>query len=147
MKKIKTARFGELEIQEDRIFHFADGLPAFEDEREFVILPFDDDSPYSFLQSVATPELAFLMTVPFVFFPDYEFVLEDDVMDALAIKGSEDMQIYTLVTIPGGNIKEMTANLMAPVVINKKTREAKQVVLDKSQYTTKHRLFPPKGEK
>ena len=147
MKKIKTARFGELEIQEDRIFHFADGLPAFEDEREFVILPFDDDSPYSFLQSVATPELAFLMTVPFVFFPDYEFVLEDDVMATLAIKGSEDMQIYTLVTIPGGNIKEMTANLMAPVVINKKTREAKQVVLDKSQYTTKHRLFPPKGEK
>ena len=147
MKKIKTARFGELEIQEDRIFHFADGLPAFEDEREFVILPFDDDSPYSFLQSVATPELAFLMTVPFVFFPDYAFVLEDDVMAALAIKGSEDMQIYTLVTIPGGNIKEMTANLMAPVVINKKTREAKQVVLDKSQYTTKHRLFPPKGEK
>lgn len=147
MKKIKTARFGELEIQEDRIFHFADGLPAFEDEREFVILPFDDDSPYSFLQSVATPELAFLMTVPFVFFPDYEFVLEDDVMAALAIKGSEDMQIYTLVTIPGGNIKEMTANLMAPVVINKKTREAKQVVLDKSQYTTKHRLFPLKGEK
>ena len=147
MKKINTARFGELNIQEDKIFHFADGLPAFEDEHRFIILPFDDDSPYSFLQSVATPELAFLMTVPFVFFPDYEFVLEDDVMAALAIKGSEDMQIYTLVTIPGGNIKEMTANLMAPVVINKKTREAKQVVLDKSQYTTKHRLFPPKGEK
>ena len=147
MKKINTARFGELNIQEDKIFHFADGLPAFEGEHRFIILPFDDDSPYSFLQSVETPELAFLMTVPFVFFPDYEFVLEDDVMAALAIKGSEDMQVYTLVTIPGGNIKEMTANLMAPVVINKETREAKQVVLDKSQYTTKHRLFPPKGEK
>lgn len=146
MKKINTARFGELNIQEDKIFHFADGLPAFEDEHRFIILPFDDDSPYSFLQSVETPELAFLMTVPFVFFPDYEFVLEDDVMVALAIKGSEDMQVYTLVTIPGGNIKEMTANLMAPVVINKETREAKQVVLDKSQYTTKHRLFPPKED-
>ena len=146
MKKINTARFGELNIQEDKIFQFADGLPAFEDEHRFIILPFDDDSPYSFLQSVETPELAFLMTVPFVFFPDYEFVLEDDVMAALAIKGSEDMQVYTLVTIPGGNIKEMTANLMAPVVINKETREAKQVVLDKSQYTTKHRLFPPKED-
>lgn len=146
MKKINTARFGELNIQEDKIFYFADGLPAFEDEHRFIILPFDDDSPYSFLQSVETPELAFLMTVPFVFFPDYEFVLEDDVMAALAIKGSEDMQVYTLVTIPGGNIKEMTANLMAPVVINKETREAKQVVLDKSQYTTKHRLFPPKED-
>ena len=146
MKKINTARFGELNIQEDKIFHFADGLPAFEDEHRFIILPFDDDSPYSFLQSVETPELAFLMTVPFVFFPDYEFVLEDDVMAALAIKGSEDMQVYTLVTIPGGNIKEMTANLMAPVVINKETREAKQVVLDKSPYTTKHRLFPPKED-
>ncbi|MGP1366547.1 MAG: flagellar assembly protein FliW, partial [Schwartzia sp. (in: firmicutes)] len=39
-----------------------------------------------------------------------------------------------------------TANLMAPVVINQKTREAKQVVLDKSHYTTKHRLFSPKED-
>lgn len=146
MKKIKTARFGELDVQEDKIFHFADGLPAFEDEHYFVILPFEDDSPYAFLQSVTTPELAFLITVPFVFFPDYVFELDDTVTEDLTLNVPEDMQIYTLLTIPGGKIKEMTANLMAPVVINKETREAKQVVLDKSQYTTKHRLFPPKED-
>lgn len=146
MKKIKTARFGVLDIQEDKIFHFAEGLPAFEEEHSFVILPFGDDSPYSFLQSVTTPDLAFLVTVPFVFFPNYEFELDDTVTDFLALKTPEDMQVYTLLTIPGGNIKDITANLMAPVVINRETREAKQVVLDKSQYTTKHRLFPPKED-
>lgn len=146
MKKIKTARFGELDIEEDKIFHFADGLPAFEEEHRFVILPFEDDSPYAFLQSVTTPDLAFLVTVPFVFFPNYEFELDDAVTERLALKTSEDMQIYALLTIPNGSIKDITANLMAPVVINKETREAKQVVLDKSQYTTKHRLFPPKED-
>ena len=52
MKKINTARFGELNIQEDKICHFADGLPAFEGELRFIILPCDDDCPYSSLQSV-----------------------------------------------------------------------------------------------
>lgn len=146
MKTIQTARFGALDIEDEKILHFADGLPAFEEEHDFVLLPLEEDSPYSFLQSATTPDLAFLVTVPFVFFPDYEFELDDEVTKRLALTAPEEMQIYTLLTIPGGHIEEMTANLMAPVVINQKTREAKQVVLDKSHYTTKHRLFPPKED-
>lgn len=144
MKKIKTARFGEIEIDEAEVCRFSDGLPAFESEHEFVILPFEEGSPYAFLQSLQTPELAFLVTIPFVFFPDYEFELEDDITERLGLNAPEDMQVYTLLTIPQGDIKAMTANLMAPVIVNKDTREAKQVVLDKSKYTTKHRLFPEK---
>lgn len=146
MKKVNTLRFGEIEVEEEKVVHFEDGIPAFEDEHEFLIIPYDDESPYVFLQSITTPDLAFLMTMPFVFFPDYEFELDDESQSRLGIKTQEDMLIYTLLTIPGGKVAEMTANLMAPVVLNQNTMQARQVVLDKSRYTTKHRLFPEHKE-
>ena len=65
MRKIKTNRFGELEIDDSRVVHFKEGIPAFEDEHEFVILPYDEDSPYYFMQSLKSPELAFILTEPF----------------------------------------------------------------------------------
>lgn len=146
MRKIKTTRFGEIEEDEGKIVRFAAGLPAFEDEHEFIIVPYDEESPYVFLQSVTTPDLAFLMTIPFIFFPDYEFRLEDDVLKSLALESQEDLLLYTLLTIPGSDIREMTANLLAPIVINSRTNEGRQVVLDKSSYCTKHKLFAKKAE-
>ena len=146
MKKVNTLRFGEIEIDEEKIVHFEDGIPAFEEEHEFVIIPYDEESPYVFLQSLATPDLAFLMTMPFVFFPEYEFELDDESQAKLGIQEQEEMLIYSLLTIPGGKVSDMTANLMAPVVINTTNMQARQIVLDKSRYTTKHRLFPEKKE-
>ena len=146
MKKVNTLRFGEIEIDEEKIVHFEVGIPAFEEEHEFVIIPYDEESPYVFLQSLATPDLAFLMTMPFVFFPEYEFELDDESQAKLGIEKQEEMLIYSLLTIPGGKVSDMTANLMAPVVINTTNMQARQIVLDKSRYTTKHRLFPEKKE-
>ena len=146
MRKITTTRFGEIEEDESKIVHFAAGLPAFEDEHEFIIIPYDEESPYVFLQSVTTPDLAFLMAIPFIFFPDYEFRLEDDVLESLALERQEDLLLYTLLTIPGSDIREMTANLLAPIVINSRTNEGRQIVLDKSSYRTKHKLFSKKTE-
>ncbi len=146
MKTVDTLRFGQIEVEEDKILHFADGIPAFEDEHEFVIIPYDKESPYVFLQSLTTPDLAFLMTVPFVFFPDYEFELDDENLAKLDLRQQEDLLLYVLLTIPGGKVPEMTANLMAPLVINQANMQARQVVLEQSGYTTKHRLFPEKKE-
>ena len=146
MKKVNTLRFGEIEVDEGKIVHFADGIPAFEEEHEFLIIPYDEESPYVFLQSIVTPELAFLMTVPFVFFPEYEFELDDANQEKLGLTRQEDMLVYMLLTIPDGQVELMTANLMAPIVMNQVTMQARQIVLDKSRYTTKHRLFPLKKE-
>jgi len=146
MRKVNTIRFGEVEAAEDKVVHFADGIPAFEDEHEFVIVPYDEESPYVFLQSLNTPDLAFLMTVPFVFFPDYEFELDDDNQAKLDLYKQEDMLIYTLITVNDGKVQEMTANLMAPIVMNTANMQARQIVLDRSNYTTKHRLFPDNKE-
>lgn len=144
MKTVDTLRFGTIDVEEEKIVHFAQGIPAFEDEHDFVIIPYDEESPYFFLQSLTTPELAFLMTVPYLFFKDYEFEIDDATEKKLALETPDDVLVYVLLTIPQGSIKDMTANLMAPVVINAKTLEAKQIVLEKSPYTTKHRLFAEK---
>ena len=148
MRKINTRRFGELEIEEQDVVRFADGIPAFEDEHEFVVLPYEEGTPYMFLQSMTTPELAFLMTDPFVFFPDYSFELDDENMEKLAINSMDDVLVCTLISVPRSGVADMTTNLLAPVVINRHTMQARQIVLEKTQYTTKHRLFPEKkGDK
>ena len=148
MRKINTLRFGELEIEEQDVVRFADGIPACEDEHEFVVLPYEEGTPYMFLQSMMTPELAFLMTDPFVFFPDYSFELDDENMEKLAINSMDDVLVCTLISVPRSGVADMTTNLLAPVVINRHTMQARQIVLEKTQYTTKHRLFPEKkGDK
>ncbi len=144
MRKVKTSRFGELDIEEQRIVHFKDGIPAFEDEHEFIILPYDEDSPYYFMQSLKTPDLAFLMTVPFLFFPDYTFEVDDATIEELDIKSDDKVSYYALVTIPNYSIRYMTANLLAPIILNTANMQAKQLVLEKTDYTTKERLFPDK---
>lgn len=144
MRKINTDRFGELEIDEKRIIHFKDGIPAFEEEKEFIILPYDEESPYYFMQSLNKPDLAFLLTIPEIFFPEYSAEIDDETVEELKIGDAEKVLVYALITIPNGSVRYMTANLLAPIVINIENMQAKQIVMDKSNYTTKHRLFPDK---
>ena len=146
MKKIMTSRFGEIDVEDDAVIHFSAGIPAFEEEHEFLIIPYGADGTYVFLQSVKTPDLAFLMTMPLTFFPDYEFTIDDDVERELELTSPDDVLIYTVLTLSGKEIRDLTANLIAPIVINAKTRKGKQIVLDRSPYTTKHRLFPADPE-
>ena len=87
------------------------------------------------------------MLLPFLFFPDYTFEIDDATVKDLDIKDSENVFYYSMVTIPNGSIRYMTANLLAPVVVNIENMQAKQVVLEKSNYTTKHRLFPEPAKK
>ena len=147
MRKIYTSRFGEIEVDEAKIVHFKDGIPAFEDEHEFIILPYEEESPYYFMQSLKSPDLAFLLTIPFLFFNDYSFEIDDETIKELDIKNQDDVFYYSMITIPNGSVRYMTANLLAPIVVNSENMKAKQVVLEKSNYTTKHRLFPESAKK
>ncbi|MDU2063412.1 MAG: flagellar assembly protein FliW [Sporomusaceae bacterium] len=146
MIKVQSVRFGEVEVSEDMIITFSYGLPGFLEERDFAIIPCEEDNPFSFLQSLLEPNLTFVVVIPFPFFSNYEFALPDEVKEELSINEENLPHIVNIVNIPE-NPEEMTANLLAPVVINSKTRKAMQVVLEKSAYTTKHRLFPMGFEK
>jgi flagellar assembly factor FliW len=138
---IESTRFGSLDIDDRDILSFPEGLPGFGAEKAFAFLPYGPDSPFAFLQSVAEPNLTFLIVEPFAFFLDYQFVLPGEVEKALGLSKKNLPQIFAIVTVPE-KLEEMTANLLAPLVVNAVKRIAVQVVLEKVPYTTRHRLFP-----
>ena len=141
--KYETARFGSIDVQAEDVLLFPEALYGFDQEKEFVLLPLDPniDSPMEWLQSLRTPELAFIVTDPFLFVPQYKMVLNDDEKHQLKVESTESMVIRVIVTIPKVHAK-MTANLVAPLVINQKNRLAKQIVLTNAEYDTKHCLMP-----
>ena len=140
---LNSTRFGELEISDDHVFRFADGVPGFPGDKVFAYLPFGeaDKSPFAYLQSANTPELTFLVADPFSFFNDYEILLPDEVAAQMGFSDDNPPQAYTIVTIPE-NMEEMTTNLLAPVLLNWRENTGWQVILEKVPYTTRHRLFP-----
>ncbi|WP_313757467.1 flagellar assembly protein FliW [Tissierella sp.] len=144
--KIRTKNFGEVEIEKDKIIYFQEGIPAFEEEKEFVlILNEDKENPFHSLQSVNKEELSFIVINPFEIFNDYDILLPDIAINKLEIKKEEDLNIYTIVVIPE-DIKKMTTNLLGPIVINRKKMLGKQVILDDERYTTKHFIFNQDSE-
>lgn len=138
---IQSARFGTLEVDEKDILRFPKGLPGFSEEKEFAFLPYGSNSPFAFLQSIADPNLTFLIVEPFAFFTDYQFEIDDKLAQDLGMSDKLPPQVFCIVTVPE-KLDDMTANLLAPIVVNWKDRLAMQVVLEKMSYTTRHRLFP-----
>ncbi|TCS79639.1 flagellar assembly protein FliW [Pectinatus cerevisiiphilus] len=145
MKKIDTTRFGCIDIDENKIIKFTEGIPAFETEHEFIIIPYGEETAFLFLQSVITPDLAFLMVNPFAFFADYEITINDDVMEALKIEKQEDLLIFSFLTVHDGDVKKTTANLLAPVIINQNNLQGVQLILENTDYTTHHKLVADKN--
>ncbi|MCY8089381.1 flagellar assembly protein FliW [Bacillus sonorensis] len=134
---IQTKYHGDTQIQEEQMILFANGLPGFSDEKKFVILPLSEDSPLVVLQSAETAELAFIVASPFVFFKDYGFDLDETTVELLEIESAEDVEVMAILTIEEP-FEKSTANLMAPIVVNRKKMLAKQVILHDSPYQTKH---------
>ncbi|KUO71293.1 MAG: flagellar assembly protein FliW [Desulfosporosinus sp. BRH_c37] len=138
--KVKSTRFGELEVAEEQLFDFPYGIPGFPEEKTFVYLPHDAESPFSFLQSTTEANLTFLLADPFSFFKDYEFVIEDEVAKELGISQENPPQVFLIATVKE-KLADMTVNLLAPIVINGVNHTGRQVILDKPEYSIRHKLF------
>ena len=139
--RVETERFGTVEIDEQEILRFPFGLPGFEHLKDFFLVPVPKNPAFVWLQAVAEPAVAFLLADPFLFFPDYAVDLGEPEAAVLQAGRPEELSVYVVVTIPPEGVREMTANLLAPVVLNLRSRLGLQVILDGSGYTTRHRLF------
>jgi flagellar assembly factor FliW len=141
--KYQSTRFGEFEVMDNEILNCPDGLYGFEQETQFALLPFDPniDSPLEWLQSLTTPELAFVITDPAPFVPDYEVTLTVEDRNAIGLGKDEEFQVRIIVTVPD-DYRQMTGNLLAPLVIHPRMNTAKQVVLTRPDYSTQHPLLP-----
>jgi flagellar assembly factor FliW len=143
--KIATKYHGDIEIHEQDIVRFQQGIPGFLEEKQFVLLPLAD-TPFVILQSIKTPALGFVMIEPFSYFPTYEIELDDNTLEQLQITGEQDVALYVILTV-ADPFDDTTANLQAPIVINVHKLLGKQVILTNTDYKTKHRLFPEKAAK
>lgn len=140
--KFTTTRFGIVEIDEEKIIKFVDDIPGFSETKQFILVPHAENSPFSWLQSLELPEVAFAVTNPWLFFEDYKPVICEFDLDKLEIESAteEDIVVLSILTIPSDPYK-ISANLQAPVIINAKNNTAKQVILLNDNYTTKHLLL------
>ncbi|MFS0821621.1 flagellar assembly protein FliW [Bacillus sp. 1P02SD] len=138
--KIDTKYHGEVHIEESEIIKFANGIPGFLEEKSFVILPFGQDTGISVMQSVVNSQLAFVVTNPFFFYKEYDFMIDDQVVEQLQLDSEKDVTIYVILTVQDP-FEKTTANLQAPVVINTKKQVGKQVILTNTSYQTKHSIF------
>lgn len=140
--ELNTKRFGIIKIDPEEIINFTQGIYGFEDYHRYVIIN-HKDSIFSFLQSVDEPWLSFVIVMPELLQPDYQVALEAKYVKELELEDSSEGQVYVILTIPE-RIAEMTANLQAPLVINKKRRTARQVILMDGKYQTRHNVFTEK---
>jgi flagellar assembly factor FliW len=131
--RVSTERFGELEVEDDRILTFPDGLPGFPQATKFALIDVHGNEAFLWLQSLEDPTLAFLSTVPWPFFPDYEPEVPDSEQELLGLTDAGDAMVLCLLTIRREE-GEVTANLLGPLVVNQRTRVGRQVVLADSDY-------------
>lgn len=143
---LSTRHFGEIDIDEQTIITFDEGLPGFENLRKFVLLDTEDnkkgesDSPFKWLQCVDDPMIAFAIANPFAFVPDYDIEINDEVVKSLEIEKEEDIMVYGILVIPE-DIRKMSINLKAPLIINIKNKKGMQVILDTDKYKIRHYIM------
>jgi len=142
MPRIPTKFFGEVDYAPDSVFLFPAGLPGFEDEREFLFLKVPENDPILFLQSISLRTLCFVLVPILTLAPDFALTLTPEERQAVGLSADrepvigQDVLCASLVCAGGG--KSLSANLMAPIVVNLRNRLGIQAIHPESGYSHQH---------
>lgn len=136
---IRSELLGEMEVPEESLFRFPDGLFGFEDAHGFILIPAERDGLF-WLQSQEFSALTFLMADPFAFVDGFSVDLPDCELAALAPADATDLAVLGIVTLPRTSEDCPTVNLQGPVALNVRRRVGKQVVVQDSEYDVQHPL-------
>lgn len=137
MAIIHTTRFGQIKVADKSIVNMQNGMLGFEHCRRFVLIEDKPATPLKWLQAVDDPGIAFIVVNPLEFVPDYNFDLTDEDAASLGLNTPEQAVVLTTVSVDAHD-REVTTNLLGPIVINSSTLNAKQVVLQDDRYGTKY---------
>lgn len=149
MLLVETKYFGTLSCSEESVFDFPLGLPAFEDQKRFVPIELPQYAPLVFLQSLSHRELCFLAFPILVADRDYHLDVSRDDLKTLDLDTSRqpqlgiDVLVLALVSLHDGFMA--TANLLAPIVVNLKTRRGLQAIRQDSVYSHQHPIAPQRS--
>lgn len=133
---VESSRFGTVEVPDDEVVEFPEGLPGFPDARRMILFGAGqmpgtesgaDHESLFWLHAVDDPNLAFLTIVPWSVYPDYDIEIDPEEVDGA---DPDDLCILAIVTVrrEDGGV-QMTSNLLAPVVIDTALRVGRQVIL------------------
>lgn len=136
--EVRTTRFGVVEVAEDRVITFPQGILGFPDDKEFCLLQPADDACFFWLQSVDDPALAFVVTDPSLFLPEFAVPIRQEQMEALGLRAIDDAQVFVIVNKIG---ESLTGNLQGPLVVNTVERVGEQFVLAEKRWSTRHPLM------
>jgi flagellar assembly factor FliW len=149
MAQILTRQFGLLEFEASAVVEFPAGLPGFEDQTRFVLVERPAVAPVVFLQSLGLPQLCFLAVPIAEVDPAYNLAMTPEDLRQLGLDDQRQPpqgdELVCLALLSAAEDGPLTANLLAPVVINLRARLAVQAVRMDSRYSHLHPLPPPKA--
>ena len=137
---INTVRFGEIEIADEKILQFANGLPGFDNCFRFTIISSEETDPFLWLQSLEEPDVALAVINPFRLFPDYSPIVNEDDLEKIGNPADDDILALTVAVIPV-KYENMTTNLVSPILINLKDNQARQIIMENSSYQVKQPIY------
>lgn len=133
---ISSQRFGALEVGEEQVLQFPEGLIGFPNEREFVLIPHNATGFLAWLQSTRSPAIALPVVSAHAFGSKYPDVSIDASTTSLGLGNeSDDVALMVVLSAPQG--QPATVNLLAPILVNVTTRRGAQVILDGSRFSTR----------
>ena len=135
---IETSRFGQLEVDPDRFIVFEDGILGFPGQREYAMIQTGEGSGFYWLQSVQTPDLAFVVCDPRLFVADYQVPVKLEDLECIGLTDPKNAQVLIIVN----KVDDLlTGNFQGPLVVNVENRKARQLVLSDKRYSTRHPLM------
>ncbi len=146
---IQTKYFGEIDLTEEKIITLERGLFGFEEFKKYTILydcEKEGGSNISWFQSVDEPALALPVINPLLVKEDYNPVVEDELLSGIGEITEENLVILLTMTVPA-DIKEMSVNLKAPIIINADTRKGAQLIVENQDYEVKYKIYDLLKEK
>ena len=137
---LETRLLGTVEYSPEDVISFPDGLPSFEQEHEFLLLPLaGSDDALFYLQSVRTPHLGFILVNPFSFDGSYAPALQEEERKALRAERDQDLCFYAMCVLKKP-VEASTINLKCPIALNPDARLGCQVILETDDYHMHHSL-------
>jgi flagellar assembly factor FliW len=143
--KIQTTRFGELDLPDESVIHFPEGIIGFKDARRFVLFDCGDEGIFKWMQSAEVPELAFVICEASLILPSYQVMIGEKERELLELEKVEDGVVCLILVIPE-DPSQATANLLGPIVMNSETRLGMQLVLVNPDYSTRYPIFADPDE-
>lgn len=142
--KVQTKFFGEIELDEDKILEFPNGIIGFEEHKRYAIL-YDEESKsegarISWLQSLDEPLLALPVIEPFMVMKEYAPLIEDELLKPIGSPTDENMLFLLVMTVPS-DMTKVTANMKAPCIINIAEQKGVQLIVENTDYPVKYNIY------